>query len=187
MILMTAWGCGGMRGATSTDDVSQTEETEVSGRVGLRDGSAPPANTSVCAVSLVTRRKSLGGDYRYVYACSPVRPDGTYALRVVTPPPDAIDQGGYAVAWLMALPSNQALGRLEHFPKDFRGVAESNALVYRAADASGFPWLATFPEGVSCGQVTRATSGNDTLSRTACLSIDLTLGARAAVRMPNWD
>lgn len=86
------------------------------------------------------------------------------------PPIEALDAGGFGVAYVGLLPG---LATVPEGPVDpgliaLRGISENHAIIFKTPGATGPEWLDGFPDGFTCAQCVRPGTALETFEPVGC-------------------
>ena len=126
---------------------------------------------------------------------------GNFSLNLGSPP-DEVVHGAVGIAHLVAVPPSKVVadGRLslddaDDLAQGALGVLGGAAVIYKQGDSDAYPWLASFPLGVSCAQAQvpgpgARTAGGTALggyARVACRGLTGAMTALEDDAFVNWS
>ncbi len=136
---------------------------------GFVDVSANPT------ASVIGVWELAGSPTRYYKQGDGVRLNARFTLGFDTdPPPEALNPDGVGVALVVMLPELTTIpdGPINPATLGILGISSDTAVIYKAGDASGPAWSASFGPRFSCAQCVRNQgTGLDTYELIACASV----------------
>lgn len=151
-------------------------------------GSVAPGGPATGVTVVLWQVTSGSPDYTWKYGMGSSSGTMFMVTLDMVPPPEAINSYGVGVGIVGLLPAGTSIpdGMVTNSQLANASFSDRYAIIYKApnANATLVPWIAPFPDGLSCGVCVDQASGFDTFQPlSSCTNVEIIQGAQMVC---NW-